>query len=65
MIAASEIPKLKRVIQSAVLSHGDNQVVFVLFDNLSYMLASIKDGNSGTSYTSGSGAFITTTDGNA
>lgn len=47
-IAASEIPKLKRVIQSAVLQHGEHQIVFALFDNLSYMIASVKDENSGS-----------------
>ena len=65
MIAASEVPKLKRVIQSAVLQHEDNPIVFVLFDNLSYMIASVKDGNSEASpYASvahTSAAFITTT----
>lgn len=33
-IAASEIPKLKRVIQSSVMQHQDRQIIFILFDNL-------------------------------
>lgn len=43
MIAAGEVPKLKRVIQSSVLRHQDRQVLFILFDNLQYIIAKIID----------------------
>lgn len=59
VVAASEIPKLKQVISSSVLQFNDYQIIFILFDNLSYLVASVKNraisqGASGT-------PFITTT----
>ena len=43
MIAASEVPKLKRVIQTSLMQHRDRQIVFILFDNLSYIIAKVID----------------------
>lgn len=46
VINRSEIPKLKRVIKSAVLDHERGLLLFVLFDNLSFFLVTIADANS-------------------
>ena len=43
VIAASEVPKLKRVIQTSLMQHRDRQIVFILFDNLSYIIAKVID----------------------
>ena len=43
MVAPSQQIKLKKVIQSAVLQFDDDQLVFILFDNFSFMVATIKD----------------------
>ena len=45
VIVPSEVPKLKRVIQSAVMQYQDMQLVFALFDNLSYIIAKVTDGS--------------------
>jgi hypothetical protein len=45
VINASEIPKLKRVIQSAVMDHPRGYLIFILFDNLAYIIATVTDGN--------------------
>ena len=43
VVAASEIPKLKQVIQTAVMTFQAHKIIFILFSNLSYMVATIKD----------------------
>ena len=43
VIAASEVPKLKRVIQSSIMQHQDRQIIFILFDNLSFIIAKVID----------------------
>ena len=48
MIAAGEVPKLKRVIQSSIMQHQDKQIIFILFDNLSFIIAKMIDANQNT-----------------
>ena len=43
VVAPSQQIKLKKVIQSAVLQFDEDQLVFILFDNFSFMVATIKD----------------------
>lgn len=60
VINRSEIPKLNRVIKSAVLDHERGHLLFVLFENLSYFIVTIADANSSSAGEVGQSNFITT-----